>query len=479
LSSHQSLSRQADRHALMLDCPIPGLILKMALPTVIALLISSVYNMADTYFVSHLGTSATGAVGVNFSLEQIIMMAGSFLAVGANSYIARLLGAKNEAKASQVLSTAFFTALITGALVMILGLLFLQPLVRLLGAPETVVPYAMAYGGYVLYAAPFMAASFVLNQCLRSEGSAVYSMIGMTFGGILNIALDPLFIFVFGWGIAGAAAATALSKFVSFCILIFPYLRHRTLLTLSARKITYSRDIVTEVGKMGSSSLLRLGMGVLAAVFLNNLAGDFSDSALAAVSVVNKVMMFLTYAIIGFAQGFQPVAGYNWGARRYDRVWEGYRFAAVVGVVSLSVLSLLIGIFADRILLLFTEMDMEMVAIGSFCLRAQCLVMPIHAWSVVVNMLYAGLGKARGAAILSLTRQGICFIPMLLLLPPLFAVWGVASIQAAADLFSLVITVPFALAAGKEIKMRMMTDNAPVTAPEDCPVCSIAGEEVL
>jgi putative MATE family efflux protein len=459
----------------MLDTPIPSLVLKMAVPTVVALLVTAVYNMADTYFVSYLGTSATGAVGVNYSLEQIIMMAGSFLAIGANSYIARLLGAREDEKASRVLSTAFFTAFFTGSLVMVLGLSFLHPLVRILGATETVAPYAVAYAGYELYAAPFMAASFVMNQCLRSEGSAIYSMVGMSFGGVLNMALDPIFIFVFGWGVAGASAATAISKFVSFCILVFPYLRRKTLLHLTPRKIEYSRDIVSEIGKMGSASLLRIAFATTATVCINNLAGSYSDSALAAISVVSKVMLFLTFAILGFGQGFQPVAGYNWGACRYDRVWSSYRFASVVGVLFLSALSLFMGIFSDQVLLLFTKADMEMVAVGSFCLRTQCLVMPIQAWGVVVNMLYAGLGKARGAVVLSITRQGICFFPMLLVLPAFFGVWGVASVQAAADFLSLAFFVPFALAAGREIKARMLTMTAPAARPADLSAPDSAG----
>lgn len=451
----------------MLDTPIPNLILKMAFPTVVSLLINSFYNMADTYFVSYLGTAATAAVGVNYSLDQIIMMGGSFLAVGSNSYIARLLGSKNDEKASRVLSTAFFTAFITGSLIMILGFLFLAPLVRVLGATETVTPYAMDYASYVLYAAPFSAANFVMNQCLRSEGSAFYSMMGMASGGILNMVLDPLFILGFGWGVAGAASATALSKLVSFVILILPYLRRRTLLRLSPRRIQYSRDIISEVVKMGSASLLRFMMGVVAAILLNNQAGHYSDSALAAVSVVSKVMMFLAAAIIGYGQGFQPVAGYNWGARRYDRVWKSYRFAAISGLLIIAALSLLIGIFSKEVLLLFTEGDAEMVAIGSFCLRLQCLAMPIQAWGVVVNMLHAGLGKARGSVILSMSRQGIFFVPMLLILPHFFGVWGLASTQAASDLCSLLAIVPFALTAGKDIKRRMLTENAPLTDPEN------------
>ncbi len=448
------------RRDLLLNAPICKVIPRMAIPTIISMLITTFYNLADTYFVSSLGTAATAAVGVNFSLDNLIMTAGSFLAVGANSYIARLLGAKDEKKASQVLSTAFFTALITGSLAMLAGLIFLNPLVHALGASGDVVQYAKDYAGYVLLAAPFMAANFVMNQCLRSEGSAVFSMIGMVSGAILNIGLDPLFIFVFGWGVKGASAATALSKLVSFIILLWPYLRRSSLLHLSIRNIRYSRDIVSEIVKMGFPTAMRTGLTAVSTIVLNNMASLFSDSALAAISVSNRIMMFLTASVLGFGQGYQPVAGFNWGAKRYDRVYKAFWFSSVAGVIGVSVLSLVMGLFSQHIMLLFTTVDEEMLTIGNLCIRLQCLAMPIHAWVIVVNMSYAGLGKARGAAILSIARQGLCFIPMILLLPRLFGVNGLAGAQAASDALSLLIALPLCVKMLKEIQLLI---NRPVS----------------
>jgi putative MATE family efflux protein len=276
-----------NRRDMMLNAPIYRIIPQMAIPTVISMLITTFYSLADTYFVSSLGTAATAAVGINFSLDNLIMTAGSFLAVGANSYIARLLGAKDDKKASQVLSTSVFSALITGTAAMILGLIFLDPLVRALGATPDVVQYAKDYAGYVLLAAPFMATNFVMNQCLRSEGSSVYSMVGIVSGAVLNIGLDPLFIFTFGWGVKGASAATAISKFVSFIILITPYVRRSSLLHLSTRNIKFSSDIVGEVVKMGFPAMMRTGLAALSTIVLNNMAAAFSASVLAAMAVVN------------------------------------------------------------------------------------------------------------------------------------------------------------------------------------------------
>jgi putative MATE family efflux protein len=445
-------NRQEARRTMMLQDPIHKLIPKMAVPTIISMLIMSFYNMADTYFVSSLGIEATGAVGVNASLQSFIQMAGSFLAIGANSYIARLLGAKRDEQATRVLSTAFFTAILTGSLMMVFGLIFMDPLVAFLGAKDPlVIRYAKDYAGFMLYAAPFMTSAFVMNQCLRAEGSATFSMWGMVSGAILNLALDPLFIFVFGWGVAGAAFATAISKVVSFLILLSPYLRKHTLLHISWKKFGFTKDIAMEISKMGAPTFLRSGLMTLAQIITNNLASGFSAAALAAISVVNRIMMFITSAILGFGQGYQPVAGFNWGAKRYDRVLQAFRFASIAGVTGVSILALFAGIFAPQIMGVFTT-NPETIRIGAFSLRLQCIVMPIHAWVIVVNMTYAGLGKALGAALLGLSRQGIFFIPSVAILSMTYGVMGLAAAQATADLLSLILGLPLAIIVLRQVR---------------------------
>lgn len=435
---------QEQRRSMMLNEPISRIIPKMAIPTIVAFLINSIYSLADTYFVSSLGTNATAAVSVNASLDQLIMMCGSMLAVGANSYIARLLGEGNEKKASQVLSTAFYTAFGIGALLMIFGNLFMVPMVRLLGATPTCEQYSIDYATYVLFAAPFMAANFVMNQCLRSEGSATLSMIGMGFGGILNVILDPIFIMPWGlnMGVAGASLATAISKWVSFGILIFPYLTRRSLLHLSIRNFYPSRDIVTKIISVGSSSMFRSGLAVVSAILLNSIAGSISDSVLAAVGVCNKVMMFPFSIILGFGNGFQPVAGFNWGAKRFDRVQESYRFSAQVALLGSLIMAAIVAIFADTFMVLFAGTDAEMRRIGVICMVSQCIALPVHAWVAIVNMLCAGLGNAKGALALSTARQGTCFLPILYPLAFLFGAYGIACVQAIADILTLVLALP-------------------------------------
>lgn len=426
----------------MAEAPIPGLILKMAIPTIVAFLINSIYSLTDTYFVHFLGTNATAAVSVNASLDQLIMMAGSMLAVGAASYSSRLLGARDGEKASQVLSTSFFGAFSFGLVVGVLGLLFTRPLVYLLGATPTCEEFAIQYADYVLLVAPFMACNFVMNQCLRAEGSALFSMFGMGFGGILNCVLDPIFIFQFDMGVAGASLATAISKLVSFAILIFPYLTRRSVLHLSVRNVRVVKDILYQVVSVGSSSMFRSGLAVVSAIILNNIAGDISDSVLAGVGVSTKIMMFPFGIILGFGTGFQPVAGFNWGAKRYDRVRESFRFATKASIAIGLAIGVTLALGADWVIALFAETDPEMVAVGALCVRLQCLVMPIHGWVAVANMFCAGLGEARGALILSSARQGTCFIPVVYPLAWAFGATGVASVQAVADVLSLVLAIP-------------------------------------
>ena len=441
----------------MLNERISRVIPKMAIPTIIAFLINSIYSLADTYFVSSLGTNATAAVSVNTSLDQLIMMAGSMLAMGANSYIARLLGQGDQKKASQVLSTAFFLAIGLGTVLMIFGCIFMTPMVRLLGATPTCEQYTIDYATYILLAAPFMASSFVMNQCLRSEGSATLSMIGMGFGGILNCVLDPIFIFGLDMGVAGASLATAISKVVSFAILIFPYITRRSILHLSVRNFHCSWDIMSKIISVGSSSMFRSGLAVVSAIMLNDLAGNYSDSVLAGIGVTNKIMMFPFSIILGFGSGFQPVAGFNWGAKRYDRVRESYRFSTWVAIIGAVIMSAVLAIFADPIIVLFAGSDPEMREIGALSIRLQCYALPIHAWVMVVNMLCVGLGNARGAFLLATARQGTCFIPILYIMERFMREAGIASVQAAADVISLALAVPIIIMMWKKISSAEKT----------------------
>lgn len=447
----EKANRQENRRDLMLNGKIHRIIPKLALPMMVSMLINSFYNMVDTYFVSKISSEATAAAGVNFSLMSIITSVGMAFGVGAGSYISRLLGAKRDEEASKTISTAFILSFGVGFLLMIFGFIFMRQLVVFMGATPEIINYSIDYASYILYAAPIMAGSFVLNQGLRAEGSPMFSMIGMAIGGVINIILDPIFIFVLDWGVAGASAATAVSQFISFLVLLYPYVTRRTIIKLSFKLFSPTKDIIVEIAKMGFPTLIRSGLMTVSSIVKNNIAGGFSTYALASISVVNRLMMFIGSVLIGFGQGFQPVAGYNWGAKRYDRVLKSYRFCSIVGVVGISVFCSIMAIFAPNIMGVFSD-QYEVISLGAFSIRLNCLAMPVHAWVIVINMLFQAMGRGTSAAILSLSRQGICLIPSVIVMSLLFGVWGLASAQAVADFLSLILAIPLLLKVLKEIK---------------------------
>ncbi|MBQ8074735.1 MAG: MATE family efflux transporter [Oscillospiraceae bacterium] len=443
----------------MLHEDIRTLIPAMAVPTIVAQLITTIYNLVDTYFVSTLGTNATAAVGVNASLERAITLIGSLIGAGACSYISRLLGAKREEDAHRVLSTSFFTGIGLGVVLLVLGKMLIEPMVYFLGATPECAEYSMQYANYVLYAAPFMVGSFILNMCLRSEGSATFSMIGIGFGGILNCFLDPLFIYKFQLGVAGASMATAISKFISFCILLWPYIRKKSSVQIAIQKFRYVAEDVKSVLSIGSTSFFRSAGAVVCSTLINRIGGSYSTSALAALSISNRVMEFPFAIILGFGQGYQPVVGFNWGAKSWDRVKKSLDFALKVSVIGGLVIGLLLIIFANPVVHIFNKQaDSEVLSIGVYCIRFQSALLFAHAINSIINMFYAGIGKAKWALLMSTARQGYLFIPLVFILPPLFGTYGVASVQATADLVSLAISIPLMLKAYKMIREAAESD---------------------
>ncbi len=446
----------AEKKERMLTESVRTLIPSMAVPTIVAQLITTIYNLVDTYFVSTLGTNATAAVGVNGSLERMITIIGSLIGAGACSYISRLLGAKKKDQADTVLSTSFFTGLGLGLIFMIVCRLNISTVVDMLGATADCKVYSIQYANYVLYAAPFMIGSFILNMCLRSEGSATFAMIGIGFGGILNCFLDPLFIYTFGMGVAGASMATAISKTISFCILLYPYIRKRTSVTIAISKFKYVLEDIKEVLLIGSSSFFRSLLTVIASIAINRVAGNYSTSVLAAMSVANRVMEFPFAIILGFGQGYQPVVGFNWGAEQWKRVKESYVFSITVSVIGGIAIGAVIFIFAGPIVNMFnSQTDASVLATGIMCIRLQCIALPLHAINSLVNMYFAGTGSAGKAFIINTSRQGYCLWPVLIILPMIVGVNGIAAAQAVADVLAMVVVIPFGLWALKDINRRI------------------------
>ena len=444
-----------EKKQIMLNENIRTLIPRMAIPTITAQLITTIYNLVDTYFVSTLGTNATAAVGVNSSLERMITVIGSLIGAGACSYIARLLGAKEDEHADKVLSTSFFTGLGLGVIFLLAGRLLMGDMVFWLGATEECAQYSMQYANYVLYAAPFMIGSFILNMCLRSEGSATYSMIGIGIGGVLNCFLDPLFIYQFGLGVAGASMATALSKFISFCILCWPYIRKSSLVNISIRKFQLVLADIKEVLAIGSSSFFRSLLTVAASVMINRVAGTYSTATLAALSVANRVMEFPFAIILGFGQGYQPVVGFNWGAKAWKRVKESYTFSVALAIIGAIVMGVIIFLFGEPIIHVFNKQaDSEVLRLGLLCVRMQCLGLVFHSLSSLINMFYAGIGSAKLALLMNFARQGYCFYPALIIAPMIWGIDGVACTQAIADFISVIVIIPLGIYAMKVIRRK-------------------------
>ncbi|MFA6508430.1 MAG: MATE family efflux transporter [Treponemataceae bacterium] len=430
---------------------ISRLIPSLAVPTIISMLVTSLYNMADTYFVGKINTSATGAVGIVFSLMTLIQVVGMTLGVGSGSYVARLLGQKNTDRASATVSTAFFTALGCGLCITVLGELFLTPFMRCLGSTDTILPYAEAYAAYILLGAPFMAASFVMNVNLRSEGSAVLAMIGIASGAVLNIILDPIFIFVFDMGIAGAALATILSQLVGFSILLSHYAKQRSALRIRMRNTDFSGTMYKEILRSGTPTLFRQLVASVSSIALNTAAGGYGDAAVAGMSVVTRLMVFMGSVIIGFGQGFQPVAAFNYTAGRRDRVHQAFWFAVKTGTIVLLIFSTTAISFAPQIIRLFRD-DAEVIRIGAFSLRMQCISLPLIAFIIMSNMMFQYIGKPAKAALLALSRQGLVFLPALIILSGLFGLTGVQTSQATADVITFLIAIPLTAGTLRSLK---------------------------
>ncbi len=448
-----------EKYQLMINTPISRLIPRLAVPTIISMLITSIYNMADTFFVSQLSTSASGAVGVNFSLMAMIQAIGFTLGMGSGNFMSRMLGAREQEKAQRACSTAVYTAFALGLLLAITGIANIDSLVRMLGATETIAPYAKDYGRYILIAAPYMTVSFVFNNHLRSQGNAALSMIGITTGGILNVILDPVLIFGLKMGISGAAIATIFSQFVSFTILLVLVIRSGNVLKPHPRYFTFQGWVYKEILSAGMPTLGRQGLASVASVLLNVASSGFGDAAVAAMSIVTRIMMFINSALIGFGQGFQPVCGFNFGAGRYDRVLEAYFFCRRLALVFLLVMGVIMFAISTPIMRLFRKEDAEVIRIGALALKMQCCLLPFQSYTIIGNMLTQSIGYSFRATLTAISKQGLFFIPAILILPPLLGIPVLQLAQPVADGLTFVLTLVIVVMVVKELRGMAASQN--------------------
>ncbi len=444
----------------MTETPVRKLVLKLAGPTILSMLITSIYNLADTYFVGQLNSnSASGAVGVVASLMNIIQAMGFMLGHGAGSMISRKLGAHDTEGAVRLASTSFFTGIALGLLLMTGGLICLEDFMYLLGSTDTILPHACGYATYILLGAPVMISSIVMNNILRYEGKAFFSMCGLVSGGILNMLLDPLFIFVFKMGTAGAGAATAISQCVSFSILLSAYLRGKTVSRFVLSRYTRDLKEFFTILATGFPSFVRQGIASIASMLLNNTAKGWGDEAVAAMSIVSRIFMLIMSVGIGIGQGFQPVSAFNYGAKKYKRVKDACLFTAGFSFLCMAAVSLVLWFVSPALIRAFRD-DPAVAAIAIPAFRFQDIALLCQPVMLSTNMLLQSVGRSGKASFLALCRQGIFFIPLILILPRTLGILGLELCQPISDLCSFLVSLPFLISFLRELDRKEKTAEA-------------------
>jgi len=434
----------------MTETSVEKLILRLSVPTIISMLVTNIYNMADTFFVGKLGTSASAAIGIVFSLMTINQALGFMCGHGCGSNISRKLGNKQGDAAIKFASTGFFMSLFLGVLIMIIGIIFMEPLLRIMGSTDTIMPYAKSYGICILLSAPFMTGSCVLNNVLRYEGKASLAMVGLTLGGVLNIIGDPIFIFVLNMGTLGAGISTAVSQVISFFVLLSMFGGDRTVSRLRFSAISWDIKDILNILYTGLPSLIRQGMMSVSTMVLNYMSMPYGDAAIAAMSIVSRVCNFIFAIALGISQGFQPVSAFNFGAKKFKRVKRAFIFCCGLSMIILGILSVLSLIFSGHIIGLFRD-DADVIGVGTFALRAQCIVLFISPITLAASMMFQGAGENLASSIASFLRSGITFIPMVAILPRFFGIYGIQLAQPVADVISFVVVMPLIVRFFKKI----------------------------
>ncbi len=438
------MDNQTKQFKKMTETPIPKLIIALSIPTVINMLVTNIYNLVDTAFVGRLGNSASGAIGIVFGYMAIVQAVGFMFGQGGGSIASRLLGAREVEDASKNASTAFFTAFLAGTVIAVSSAIFLDPLVRLLGSTDTIAPYAKEYLIYVLIASPFMSASFTMNNVLRYEGKAATGMIGLLAGSFLNMIGDPILMFGFNMGVSGAGLSTCISQIVSFFILLSMFIRRKTTCRLSLAYFHPGNRVLLTICAVGLPSLLRQGLGSVATIIQNYEAGVYGDEAVAAMSIVSRISFFIFSVALGIGQGFQPVSAFNYGAGKYSRVREGFKFTVIVGEVMILAAVIAIIIKSGNVIGLFRD-DARVIDIGTRALRLQCIALLFLPITMATEMMFQSTGHSTGASLLSSMRGGLFFIPALVILSKLRGLAGIQEAQPLAYVLTFFPAVIFCL----------------------------------
>ena len=445
------MNSQSKKMELLGSASIPKALLSMGIPTMIGMLVNAFYNLVDAYFVGGLGESQMGAISVVYPLGQVIVGLGLLFGNGAASYISRLLGRGDKENADKVASTALYSSVSVGAVIIIISMVFLHPILKLLGATDSILPFAATYASIYIVSCIFNVFNVTMNNIVTSEGAAKTTMCALLTGAVLNIALDPLFIYVFDLGVAGAAIATAISQVISTCVYLIYILRKKSVFHFRVKDCTYTKETMSEIFKIGIPTLVFQILTSVSISLINNAAGDYGDSAIAGMGVVTRLISMGSLSVFGFIKGFQPIAGYSYGAKKFDRLREAIKTSILWSTVFCVIFGVILALFPAAIVSRFTKGDAEMIRIGAASLRANGISIMLFGFYTVYSSLFLALGKGREGFILGACRQGICFIPVILLLPIVWGLNGIMYAQPIADALSAVITVFMAIPLHKKL----------------------------
>ena len=437
-------SKEQQQYQKLVMTPVEQLIPRLAVPTIFSMMITMIYNLVDAYFVGKLGTSASAAIGVVLGVQSIFQAFGFMMGHGAGSQISVRLGEGDRDAADMLFSTAFFHALAISVIVCTLGMIGLEPLMRLMGSTDTILPFSKNYGFYILISGPALVGSCVLNNVMRYEGRAVLAMVGLVTGGVLNMIGDPILMFGLGLGIDGAGLSTAISQYISFGILLYMVFSKRIISRLSPKYRSNDPAVTIKIMKDGFPSLIRQMLNSISTITLNHCAMPYGDAAIAAMAIVGRIVMFIGSAMIGLGQGFQPVSAYNYGARKYARLRKSFFFTVKAGVIALGVLAIVGFMFPGPIVGLFRD-DPEVIRIGAKALRFQCVAVVMQPFSVTTNMMFQSIGRSKEASFLALLRSGLYYIPLLMILPLFMGLTGIQSAQMFSDILTTLTCVPFVM----------------------------------
>ena len=445
------MNSQSKKMVLLGSASIPKALLAMGIPTMIGMLVNAFYNLVDAYFVGGLGESQMGAISVVYPLGQVVVGLGLLFGNGAASYISRLLGRGDKENADKVASTALYSSVFAGTAIIIISMVFLQPILKLLGATDSILPYATTYASIYIISCIFNVFNVTMNNIVTSEGAAKTTMCALLIGAVLNIALDPLFIYVLDLGVAGAAIATAISQVVSTCVYLTYVLRKKSVFHFQIKDCTYTKEIISEIFKIGIPTMVFQILTSVSISLINNAAGDYGDSAIAGMGVVTRLISMGSLSVFGFIKGFQPIAGYSYGAKKFDRLREAIKTSILWSTVFCVIFGIILALFHTAIVSRFTKGDAEMIRIGGASLRANGITIMLFGFYTVYSSLFLALGKGKEGFILGACRQGICFIPVILLLPMVWGLNGILYVQPIADVLSAIITVFMAIPLHKKL----------------------------